>query len=229
MTRLTQLLSLVFTSLVLLWASNLFAACDADEILVDEDADYFYCNKINKPVLENARSVHHATSRGQKPAFRSLWDYYQYNRDIAKGLAPEQNRCAIVLSMTLGLMPRADDKSLRDLGWTEDKDILTEIRKKMVIPEVAKAEIAKRYYIQAQQLANRLRSEWGEPLIVDGTKARELIAGKNGIIFLQDAYRSWFFGVRTGDHIDVWNSDQIGSDSSMPFDKAAKAWFWEIP
>lgn len=220
-----------YVSLMALWTpSALASACAPDEVLVDEDEEYFYCSKKNVVAIETARIVRNATASGHKPPFLPLWDYYQYNRDVAKGLAPEQNRCAIVLSMTLGLQPRAGDLTLRQLGGGGIASIFTEIRKKMVIPPIAKAEISTRYYIQAQQLANRLGSEWGAPLVVDGPKAPSSISGKKGIIFLQDAYQSaGSFGRRTGDHIDVWNGTRIGSDSTLPFDKATKVWFWEVP
>lgn len=230
--KFAKLVFLICTSLVaFLWTPNLLAVgCEPDEVLIDEDEEYLYCSKKNVVAIENARMVHNATSRGQKPPFQPLWDYYQYNRDVAKGLAPEQNRCAIVLSMTLGFQPRAGELTLQQLGGEGISAIFTEIRKKMVIPPVAKAEISKRYYIQAQQLANRLETEWGPPLVVDGPKARGLISGEKGIIFIQDAYQSaGSFGRRTGDHIDVWNASRIGSDSTTPFDKATKVWFWKVP
>lgn len=229
--RFIQLVFVLCAALTLSGAPNVRASgCEPDEVQVDEDEDYIYCSKKNIVAIETAHVVQEATARGEKPPFQPLWDYYQYNRDIAKGLAPEQNRCAIVLSMTLGFQPRPGEQTLQQLGGGGITTIFSEIRKKMVIPPVAKAEISNRYYIQAQQLANRLASEWGAPLVIDGPKARAVISGKYGIIFLQDAYQSaGSFGRRTGDHIDLWNATRIASDSTMPFDKAAKVWFWEVP
>lgn len=179
-------------------------------------------------ILENARLVKDATSHGQAPSFQPLWDNYQYYRDVAKGFAPEENRCAMVLSMTLGLEPRTGEANLQQLGVTGGlATIFKQIRGKMVIPEVSNSEIAKRYYIRAQQLANRLQNEWGAPLVVEGPNARMAIIGKKGVIFIQDAYG--ISGRRSGDHIDVWNLDRIGSSATLPFDKAGKVWFWEIP
>lgn len=209
---------------------SMAVGCEADEVQVDEDEDYIYCSKRNAVALHNAHLVRDATSSGTPPPFQPLWDYYQYNRDVAKGLAPEQNRCAIVMSMTLGLEPQPGEKTLRQLGSGEGlASIFTDIRKKMVIPAVAKSEIAKRYYIQAQELAHRLEREWGKPQVSDGANARELISGKKGVIFLENAYpRAGSLGRRTGDHIDVWNGSRIGSDSTTPFDQAERVWFWEI-
>lgn len=180
--------------------------------------------------LRDAKSIKDAVSKGDKPPFEQLWKYYRYNRDIAKGLAPEENRCAMVLSMTLGLEPRPGEASLQQLGVTGITTIFKQIRGKMVIPQVSESEIAKRYYIRAQQLADRLQDEWGPPLVIDGRNAKETIAGKKGILFIQNAYpRAGSLGGRSGDHIDVWNSDRIGSSATLPFDKAGKVWFWETP
>lgn len=222
---LSQLLCVLCTTLA---PSYVMAdGCRADEVQVDEDDEYVYCSKRNLVALQNAHAVRNATSRGTTPPFQPLWDFYQYNRDVAKGLAPEQNRCAIVMSMTLGLEPRPGEKTLRELGSGEGlSSIFAEIRNKMVIPAVAKSEIAKRYYVQAQELANRLEREWGKPSVIDGAKAREFISGKKGVIFLQNAYPR--ARGRTGDHIDVWNGSRIGSDSTTPFENAEKVWLWEI-
>jgi len=206
------------------------AQCRRSEILVDEDENNYYCATKDDDQIHDAKSIRSAIARGQRPPFAPLWDHYQYNRDIAKGLAPDQNRCAIVLSMTLGLRPRAGEASLRDLGGHGALSILTQIRHRLVIPEVAGAELATRYYVQAQQLANRLRDELGAPEVLRGTDARQRIAGRRGIVFLQDAYRDGgTLGRRTGDHIDIWDGGRIGAFdvTTTPFDQAAQVWFWE--
>ncbi|MEW6353615.1 MAG: T6SS effector amidase Tae4 family protein [Pseudomonadota bacterium] len=185
--------------------------------------------------LKNVRLIRDAVAQGEKPPFQPLWDYYGYNRPIAEGLVPDENRCAIVLSMTLGLEPRAGEATVEALGnklhaiAKQIKRHVTMDDKPHTIDAVADAEIAKRYYIKAQQLADRLRDEWGEPLAVEGPQTLEAISGKRGVIFIQNAYRrAGSAGERTGDHIDVWDADHIASDSSTPFDDAEQVWFWEI-
>lgn len=234
---------MLFFSIVALPFSESFAACPGGSVQVGEETIRIENGKriIERqclPVgnvalknLENARLVKNATSQGQLPPFQPLWDYYQYNRDIAKGFAPEENRCAMVLSMTLGLEPRTGEANLQQLGVTGGLlTIFKQIRSKMVIPQVSDAEIAKRYYVRAQQLANRLQDEFGSPLVVEGPKATEMIAGRKGILFIQNAYpRVGSLGGRSGDHIDIWNLDRIASSATLPFDKAGKVWFWEIP
>jgi hypothetical protein len=221
----------VLVALSLLTAAAPVAAqCRSDEILVGEDENNYYCNPRHDRQLAEARAIRDAMDHGLRPSFRALWDYYEFNRDVAEGLAPEQNRCAIVLSMTLGVRPRAGEASLRDLSGGGLLSILSQLRHKLVIPEVGHADIATRYYVQAQQLADRLASEWGQPLTFDGPEARRQIEGRHGVVFLQDAYQAGHsFGRRTGDHIGVWSANHLGDSATTPFDAAAKVWFWEMP
>ncbi|HEX5886397.1 MAG TPA: T6SS effector amidase Tae4 family protein [Pyrinomonadaceae bacterium] len=172
--------------------------------------------KVN--ALKNAKKIKDAVSQGQKPPFQPVWDFYQSNRGIAKGFAPEENRCAIVLSLTLGFEPRANEATLRDLK-----------ERKGVIPELADAEMAKRYYIRAQELANRIQDEWGAPDVIKSTAARTAISKKTGIVFIQDAWLGGS-GSMTVDHIDVWDGDKIGAyDSLVPqFERAKEVWFWPL-
>lgn len=101
-------------------------------------------------------------------------------------------------------------------------------------PAATHAEIGARYYLHAAQLANRLRSEWGAPTEFDGLDAAKYLNGKQGVVFLDHAYLH--FGkpeastqlFRTGDHLDLWKSTMNATNSSMPFNKAQKVWFWEL-
>jgi len=177
------------------------------------------CESVGKVnALKNAKKIQDAVSQGQKPPFQPVWDFYQSNRGIAKGFAPEENRCAIVLSITLGFEPRANEATLRDLK-----------ERKGVIPELADAELAKRYYIRAQELANRIEDEWGAPEVMKSTEASKSISAKTGIVFIQDAWMDGR-GNMTVDHIDVWDGRRIGAyDSLEPqFERAARVLFWPL-
>lgn len=177
------------------------------------------CEPIGKvKELKNAKLIKDAVSQGQKPPFQPVWDTYRSKRAIAKGFAPEENRCALVLSMALGFEPRANEASLRDLK-----------ERKGVIPELADAELAKRYYIRAQELANRLNDEWGTPEVIKSTEARGSISGKTGIVFIQDAWTDGR-GRMTVDHIDVWDGGRIGAYDALepPFERAREVWFWPL-
>jgi hypothetical protein len=177
------------------------------------------CEPIGKVnALKNAKKIKDAVSQGQKPPFQPVWDFYQSNRGIAKGFAPEENRCAIVLSLTLGFEPRANEATLRDLK-----------ERKGVIPELADAELAKRYYIRAQELANRIEDEWGAASVFKSTEARTAIRAKTGIVFIQDAWMDGR-GSMTVDHIDVWDGDKIGAYNTLvpQFERAKEVWFWPL-
>lgn len=174
----------------------------------------------------SAKQVKDAVRSGQKPPFQPLWDYYQYNykHNIAKGLVPNEDRCAIQMSMTLGLEPLSGEANLHSLGPTVARKIIKFIKEQkidMPLKEVTDAEIAKRYYIRAQELANRLKKEWGSPSVLSGTKAEMQLTNKKGVIFIMDAWGNT-------DHIDVWDSNRIGSDINVPFNMAKEIWFWEI-
>lgn len=178
------------------------------------------CELVGKvKELKNAKMIKDAVSKGQKPPFQPVWDAYQSKRGIAKGFAPEENRCAMVLSLTLGFEPRANEATLRDLKVRGG-----------VIPELADAELAKRVYIRAQELANRIEDEWGAPGVIKTSEARNAIDGKTGIVFFQDAWVDGR-GSMTVDHIDVWDGGRIGAYDSLepPFERAKQVWFWPLP
>jgi hypothetical protein len=175
---------------------------------------------------QDAAKVRQALMQGTKPPFRPLWDFYQYNRPIAYGLLPDENRCAVVLSMALGLTPRPGETSVQDLGNKEIVANLVGPMKTLLVEPVKDAEIASRPYVKAQDLAERIKSEFGPPVYLAGKDARQFLAGKQGIVFLQHAYLH--LRGRTGDHIDLWDSNHIASQSTTPFEKAERVWFWPI-
>lgn len=183
--------------------------------------------QIKDKALQDSNAVRDAIAKGQKPPFRQLWDFYKYNRPVGLGLVPEENRCAIQLSMTLGLEPKAGEASLASMGNKALTKSLEGPLKTMLVARVKDTQIASRYYISAQQLANRLVNEFGPPRYLDGKQARAAIAGRRGIVFLQNAYlrpRG-----RTGDHIDLWDRDRIAATAtSTPFERAGKVLFWEL-
>jgi hypothetical protein len=192
-----------------------------------------------KFALENATVIRDAMSHGKKPAFRPLWNFYKYNRPIAYGLLPEGSKCAIAMSVTLGLEPRPGETSLQELGNKElVATLVGQIETMLVGPvkeePVKDSEIAKRYYVKAEDMADRLKKEWGAPSYLDGKEARKYIAGRRGVIFLKNAY--WrkrdliYLGARgvTGDHIGLWDSDHLADSATTPFEGADKVWFWEI-
>jgi hypothetical protein len=153
-------------------------------------------------------------------------------------MAPDENACAITLSMTLGLQPQGDEKTLANLdprarsfghhlwGKLFNRDGQT-------LQTVTDADIAKRYYINSEQLAARLGRDWGPTTVLSGREARTYLSGKKGIIYIWHGYRNaWRAGLRTGNHIDVWNGDRIvgtHNPSTPPIEEAQKVWFWELP
>ena len=169
-----------------------------------------------------------ALQKGAKPPFQSLWSLYQYNRPIAFGLVPSTNKCAIVLSMTLGLTPRQGETSLQSLGNKELVATLVGPVKTLLVAPVKDADIASRLYVKAQDLADRLKSDFGQPVYLEGKDARQFLAGKRGIVFFKNADLRYRLRPRSGDHIDLWNSDRMASSAGTQFENAEKVWFWPI-
>jgi hypothetical protein len=193
--------------------------------------------------LENDKAIQNALSKGEKPSFGSLLQFYEYNRGVVwKMVGDSVDRCALVLSMTLRLTPElgSKDASLYDLHKNEVTD----------------AEIGKRYYIRAHEIADRLtrdpdKAVWKAPQELDGQdalKAKQFLDGKRGILYIEHAYLEEKkvecvpVGWRFGDHIDLWDGHHFVSGAGTPFEparedpwwsfapgKAAKVLFWEIP
>lgn len=69
--------------------------------------------------------------------------------------------------------------------------------------------------IRAQNLADYLRKKpfagCPEPLVLTGTGYEESVSGKTGIIFFQDYWLRSGESSPTGDHIDLWNKNELAS------------------
>src|ERR1043166_9193910 len=78
--------------------------CAPDEA-VGEDAKRCYC--LGGELIENIKTIKSAIASGARPPFLAVWQNYStyFHDHIGEGLAPDQNRCAITLSLTLGLQP----------------------------------------------------------------------------------------------------------------------------
>lgn len=165
------------------------------------------------------------------------------------------NRCALVMSRTLGLNPSAPEEATW-VGMAE------------VLPAFKNDPTLKNYYIISEQLAKRLEKEWGPPEVyIAGKLAEKYIREKRGIIFIENR---WMPGTGRGlsgykaklsrerakinvvaralfndntpeentaimnaiegptvDHIDVWNGERTaaGEDGGYTFDTIAGAEF----
>jgi type VI secretion system (T6SS) effector Tae4 (amidase) len=208
-----------------------------------------YASEEKRQAFRNSQVVRDALRRGEKPGFQPLWNYYEFNRSIAAGLVPEENRCAIVMSMTLGLEPRGNEASVASLTDPKKKSMILGLmstkylEKPVRNPAATHTEVAARYYLRAEELANRLKTEWGQPQEIDALDAAKYLNGRQGVVFLEHAYlesrrpvshsqgsylEDPFKDFRKGDHIDLWKSNMNASESSMPFQHAQKIWFWEL-
>lgn len=154
----------------------------------------------------DGKVVREAMARGERPPLPAAWNYHQHNRAIAEGLAPQENRCALVLSLTLDLNVRPGEASLADVG--------------SAIPEVRGADLAQRY-VRADELARRLKDLWGQPEeYAPGTG--QSLQGRKGVIYFEHGYN----GVS---HIDLWDGAKLGDDLEAAFQSSDRVWFWTTP
>lgn len=181
-------------------------------------------------LVVDASAVREAVAKGRKPPFASLWSVHEQSRDIARGLAPDENRCALRLSITLGLVPREGEATLDYLGSRQAAQITRDLSG-AGLP--AGSDLGKRYYIKSEQLAQRLRELWKAPAYAQGQEAVEkLLLNKKGVVFFDGGF-GW---PRSLNHIDLWDGHKWSSydptQSHTDFSTAAKrarsVWFWEI-
>lgn len=149
----------------------------------------------------------------------TLWNNYCTNRKWANQLG-HINKCAVVMSASLGLKPGKGELSLADI-----KEQLNE--------RFQKEKWLENYFIRAQELANRLERSWGPaPQRWDRARVQSAISGKRGVIFFQDAWGGT-------DHIDLYNGKEIACRRTLdgkpllmgdddPFKLAKRIWFWPL-
>ncbi|MDQ2899985.1 MAG: hypothetical protein M3Y07_09325 [Acidobacteriota bacterium] len=109
--------------------------------------------------------------------FATLWHKYQMERPVARGITPG-DRCALVLSLTLGYEPRKDKQEIAERNLPGAQEA------------IRGAAVLDRYDANAAQLANRPKLEWGRPdYDIAGHDAIQQIVGKTGIIFISHSSR----------------------------------------
>jgi len=108
------------------------------------------------------------------------------------------------------------------------------------------SHVGKKHILLAEELANAIEANTPsgfKPMkkILPGS-FQSLLAGKTGVIFFKDYWQrgSESFKSRSGDHIDLWNKDEItGSGMFMrsiseffgvvsDLNKCKEIWFWEV-
>ena len=64
--------------------------------------------------------------------------------------------------------------------------------------------------IRAQELADWLQGNLSGAKVITGENFMDQISGKTGIVFFQNYYEG-VEGSLTGDHIDLWNKNEMGT------------------
>ena len=97
--------------------------------------------------------------------------------------------------------------------------------------------------VSASDLANYLRTFWGQPKIFAGQaagNARQMLRGHKGVIYFNNCFTRDGQTVRRGDHIDLWNGEnyfnrinntRIGGDAGADaeiFNDSDAVWFYAL-
>lgn len=155
--------------------------------------------------------------------FDTLWERYKEARNLGRDINPDGNRCALVL----GAAMRSIYKPRKERGELSFREISAP-------PKGIRGQpFLERYYVKAEDLARRLREEWGEPAYnIEGASALATFSGKRGVIFVQDAWFSRREMAKTVDHIDLWDGRRMGAydekKSAEVFKSASKVWLWVV-
>lgn len=141
--------------------------------------------------------------------FNTLWNEHPYIKDGGappctnpQGSPNFENQCAIRMGVAFGRVG-LDLRSFRG----------------------ARCWFGHQYHIlRAEELANWLRKQTRDVGVVSVTTdaASTQFAGKKGIAFFKDGWP------RGGDHIDLWNEDQLAGGLVGYFLLAREVWFWQL-
>lgn len=103
-----------------------------------------------------------------------------------------------------------------------------------------------KHIIRAEELANGLKKRppvgFGVAQKITPGAFQSILKDKTGVIFFKDYWQRGkeTFERRSGDHIDLWNKDEITSSSMFTrgilgffgrvsdFNKSREIWFWEV-
>jgi len=104
----------------------------------------------------------------------------------------------------------------------------------------------KKHIIRAEEMANALKSNtpngFTKAIKVNPGSFQTLLKDKTGVIYFKDYWQrdKETFHNRSGDHIDLWNKDEITSSSMFTrsileflgrvsdLNKSKEIWFWEV-
>jgi RHS repeat-associated protein len=169
----------------------------------------------SEEINDNGEEGNQGGAPGQGVSFKTLWDNYPGHHidhlDPKTKKECYHNQCAIEVSEAL-LKSGISLKSFKG----------------------AKCENCSAgggHALSAQDLANWLLKNWkkigsAKPVILTGPTYEKTVAGKTGIIFFEDYWHRDGDPeeVRTGDHIDLWNTNTLGSMTGVG-GRTFRTWF----
>ncbi|PKF78954.1 hypothetical protein CW749_13350 [Vibrio sp. vnigr-6D03] len=165
--------------------------------------------------------------------FKTLWSKFpekslmraKCQNKQPKSTTPFDNYCAILLSEAL-IRVGVSTKNVKGAKcWSHN---------------------GSKHIIRAEEMAQWLKKAkiggLGKPEKISPTTFQDDLAGRTGIIFFKDYWQrgSESFENRSGDHIDLWNKNEITSSSMLSrwflelfnrvsdLNDSREVWFWEV-
>ncbi|MFO0576380.1 MAG: T6SS effector amidase Tae4 family protein [Polyangia bacterium] len=81
--------------------------------------------------------------------------------------------------------------------------------------------------LRAQELADWLK---GDPAVAGAVEIRRQVTaadymGRTGLVF----FRNFWGEGNQGDHIDLWDGDELRAGAPDYFERSEQVWFWPLP
>lgn len=155
--------------------------------------------------------------------FKLLWARWKEAKKLGEDINPDGNRCALILGAAL----KSAFKPRKSRGEISFRDVSQP-------PEGIRGQpFLDKYYVKAQQFAQRLEEEWGAPdLKATGASALSLLKGKRGVVFIENAWYAGFPRRKTVDHVDLWDDVRTAAYDAAHtreiLERADAVVFWEI-
>ena len=139
------------------------------------------------------------------------------------GYVTQGDRCALVMGLTLRLRPGPGDKTFRGLSAAS-----ADVRNQPVLDNM---------FVKANDVAMQILRTYGpQTLFLTGGNAPSNLNGLSGVVYLENCWKTrWghVTGVKSGDHIDLWDGNVIEIYRNEPqlavalVRNAERVWFWQ--
>lgn len=163
-----------------------------------------------------------------KMTYQDLKMRHDLGRSVGKSVT-DGNRCALALGVALKLQPGVNDHSFAGQKGVHDG--------------LQNQPFLDKFFLKATDLAIAILKRHGSPdFNISGRDALSTIAGKRGVIYLEDCWQSpgeklhaalGITNLMSGDHIDIWDGNCLGiyrheANGNVLVKRARKVWLWAV-